>query len=172
MRARPRCRDKAAGTPLGPPRSNRRPELRPRMSPEDWLFRRASAAGSVARSRPKAGRAAQCPPLSSAAKTHAGRTSANGTERLLEADLDEADDRMRYIGLLQRGNLVGRKFHVHRCERVVEMVQPCCADDGRSDDGFGEQPRQRHLRPRNAARCGNLCYAVDDLAVWLRGFCE
>jgi hypothetical protein len=38
---------------------------------------------------------------------------------------------MRYVRLLQRGNLVGGKFHVHGCESVVEMVQLGGAGDDR-----------------------------------------
>src|SRR3984893_5723274 len=45
------------------------------------------------------------------------------------------------------------------------MVQLGGADDRRRDDGFGEQPRQRNLCPRNAPRRGNLGYAIDDLPV-------
>jgi len=81
-------------------------------------------------------------PSSSAAKIHAGRTKrdASGTKRLLATDLDEADNCMRHIRLLQRGYLVGGKFHVHRCESVVEMVQLGGTDDRRGDDWLGEQP--------------------------------
>ena len=70
---------------------------------------------------------------------------------------------MRHVWLLQRGNLVGGKFHVHGCESIVEMVQLGSTDDRRGDDRLGKQPRQRHLRPRNASRGGNLGYAIDDL---------
>src|SRR5215471_14424484 len=42
------------------PRSNRRQGLQPRTSPEGWLFRRASAVGSVVRSRVPTVTAAQC----------------------------------------------------------------------------------------------------------------
>ena len=88
------------------------------------------------------------------------------------AGLDKTDDRMRKIRLLQRGNLVGGEFHVHGCESVIEMVQLGGADDRRRDDRLGEQPRQRHLRPRNAPCRGNLGHAIDNLAVCLGGFCE
>jgi|HubBroStandDraft_6_1064221.scaffolds.fasta_scaffold12555_8 hypothetical protein len=43
------------------------------------------------------------------------------------------------------------------------MVQLGSTDDRRGDDRLGKQPRQRHLRPRNASRGGNLGYAIDDL---------
>src|SRR5215469_11696046 len=57
-------------------------------------------------------RSAMPAPSNSAAKIDAGRTkrNASGTNCLPEAGLDEADDRMWHIRLLQRGNLVGRKF--------------------------------------------------------------
>ena len=72
--------------------------------------------------------------------------------------------------MYERGNLVGGKFHVHGCESVLEMVQFGGADDRRRDDGFGEQPRQRNLCPRNAPRRGNLGDAIDDLSVCFLGF--
>jgi hypothetical protein len=50
------------------------------------------------------------------------------------------------------------------------MVQLGGADDRRRDDGFGEQPRQRNLCPRNAPRRSNLGHAIDDLPVRLLGF--
>jgi hypothetical protein len=77
---------------------------------------------------------------------------------------------MRHIRLFQRGNLVRGQFHVHGCESVVEMVQFGGADDRGCNDRLGEQPRQRHLGPGNASRCRNLGYAINDLAVCLRGF--
>src|SRR5215472_11179534 len=84
-------------------------------------------------------RSAMPAPSNSAAKIDAGRTKrdASGTNCLPEAGLDEADDRMWHIRLLQRGNLVGRKFHVHRCESVVEMVQLGGTDDRRGDNLSG-----------------------------------
>src|SRR6516225_10620696 len=119
-------------------------------------------------------RSAMPAPSNSAAKIDAGQTKrdASGTNCLPEAGLNEADDCMWHIRRLQRGNLVGRKCHVHRCESVVEMVQLGGTDDRRGDDRLGEQPGQCHLRPRNAARSGNLGYAIDDLAVCLGGFAE
>ena len=79
---------------------------------------------------------------------------------------------MRHIRLLQGGYLAGRKFYVHRCESVVEVVQLGGADDRGGDDRLGEQPGQRHLRPWNPPRPRNLGDAVDDLAVCLGGFPE
>ena len=39
------------------------------------------------------------------------------------------------------GNLVCGKFHVHRCESIVEMVQFRGADDRSRDDRLRKQPR-------------------------------
>src|SRR5258708_9711021 len=106
---------------------------------------------------------------SSAAKINAGRKKGDacGTNRLLEAGLDETDYRMRHVRLLERSNLVDGKFHVHGCESVLEMVELGGADDRRRDDRLGEQPRQSHLCPRNAPRRSNLGYAIDGLSVRL-----
>jgi hypothetical protein len=84
-------------------------------------------------------------PSNSAAKISAGRKKRHdcGMRRLLEGGSDETDDRMRHVRLLQRGNLVGGKFHVHGCESIVEMVQLGSADDRRGDDRLGEQPLHR-----------------------------
>src|SRR6516225_8352289 len=62
------------------------------------------------------------------------KSDACDMRRLLEADLHETDDRMRYVRLLQRGNLVCGKFHVHRCESILEMVQFRGANDRSGDD--------------------------------------
>ena len=63
-------------------------------------------------------------PSNSAEKISAGRKKSDdcGVSRLLKGGSDETDDRMRHARLFQRGNLVGRKFHVHGCESIVEMV--------------------------------------------------
>jgi hypothetical protein len=64
-------------------------------------------------------------------------------------------------GFLERGNLVGGKFHVHGCESVVEMVQLGGANDRSGDDPLGQQPSQCHLRPRNAPRRGDCRRAIE-----------
>jgi hypothetical protein len=52
--------------------------------------------------------------------------------------LDEADDGVGNVRLLERGNLVGGHFHVHRCESVVKMLQLGGADDRRGDYRLGQ----------------------------------
>jgi hypothetical protein len=79
---------------------------------------------------------------------------------------------MRCIRLFQRGNLVGGKFHVHGCESVFEMVQLRGAYNRSRDDRLREQPRECYLSPRDAARRGDFCDAVNDLSVCLLGFAE
>src|SRR3984893_11666141 len=86
--------------------------------------------------------------------------------------LDEADDGVGNVRLLERSNLVGGKFHVHGCESVVEMLQLGGADDRSSDDRLGEQPRQRHLRPRNTPCRRDRRHAINDLSVRLGGVRE
>src|SRR5262249_43202844 len=80
-----------------------------------------------------------------------GKSDACRMRRLPAANLHETDDRMRYVRLLQRGNLVCGKFHVHRCESIVEMVQFRGANDRSCDDRLRKQPRQSYLCPRDAA---------------------
>ena len=53
---------------------------------------------------------------------------------LVERTSDETDDRVRQVRLLQRGNLVGGKLHIHGRESVFEVVQFGRADDRRGDD--------------------------------------
>src|SRR6266700_5587963 len=66
--------------------------------------------------------------------------------------LDEADNGVRNVQLLKRSNLIGGQFHVHGCESVVELLKLGGADDGRGNDRLCQQPGERHLRTRNAAR--------------------
>src|SRR5271168_1209031 len=112
----------------------------------------SSAGGGIERAPSAADgrmRSARPAPTASAAKIDTGRKKGEprGNCGLLEAGLDETEDRMRHVRLLQRSNLVGGEFHVHRCESVVEMVQFGGADDRGGNDRLGQQPCQRHLRP-------------------------
>src|ERR1700722_1784355 len=68
---------------------------------------------------------------------------------------------MRGIGFLQRGNLLGRQFHLERTKRIVEMLQFRCADDGGRDDRLVQQPGQRDLGPRHPPRLPQPADAIE-----------
>jgi hypothetical protein len=79
---------------------------------------------------------------------------------------------MRNVRLLKRRYFIGGQFHVHGCKSVVEMLQFGRTDDRSGDDRFGQQPGERHLGTRNAARRGDLRHPIDDLAVGILGLRE
>src|SRR6201995_2600116 len=86
----------------------------------------SSAGGGIERALSAADEKTRKPKTAPSSTTiiSAGRRKGDACRmrRLPEADLHETDDRMRYVRLLQRGNLFCRQFHVHRCESVFEMV--------------------------------------------------
>src|SRR5437868_3126987 len=47
---------------------------------------------------------------------------------------DETDHRVRNVGLLEGGDLLGGQLHGNRCERVIEVVELGGADDRCGND--------------------------------------
>jgi hypothetical protein len=83
--------------------------------------------------------------------------------------LYETGDCARNIGFFERGDLIGRQPYIHRCDRIIQVVQPGRADDRCGDDRLRQNPCQRDLGARDAACVGDLSDTVDDFPVGLLG---
>ena len=77
----------------------------------------------------------------------------------------ETGDGVWHVKVFERGDLLRGELDGHGGERVVEMLRLGRADDRCGNDGFGQQPRQRDLRPRDTARGCDLGDLLDHLAV-------
>src|SRR5205809_2012042 len=75
---------------------------------------------------------------------------------------------MRHVRLLEARDLVARQGQLLRGDRVVEVLELRRADDRRRHAGLVEQPRERNLSRRDAARRRNVLCALDDREVGLR----
>ena len=72
---------------------------------------------------------------------------------------------MWFVGCFQLLDFVGGEFEFERAEGVFELVELACSDDGRGDDGLGEDPGQGYLRGLDVACCGDFDHAIDDIEV-------
>ena len=81
--------------------------------------------------------AAECPTAGSACQYRGVRPSLSlltCRARFASARLDEADHLVRNIGFFEHGDLLGSELHVHRGDRVVQVMQLGCTHDRRGDD--------------------------------------
>ena len=68
----------------------------------------------------------------------------------------KAADGVRHIRLLQCRDFFRRKLDIQRGDGIFQMVRLGGSYNRRGDDGFGQQPGQGDLRPRNTMRARNF----------------
>src|SRR5208282_1629376 len=75
-------------------------------------------------------------------------------------DLLEAGDRVRSIGLLEQGDLLGEELQSDGGQSILEMLELRGADNGCRDDRLRQQPCQRYLAAGQSARPGDLGHTL------------
>src|ERR1700743_3636499 len=99
--------------------------------------------------------------MSSRPERYAPYTRGNCNFRLIAV----AEDRMRFVELLQSLDLVFGQLQFQRGERILEVPGLAGADDRRGDGRLREDPCERDLGRLNVAFLGNRNDAVDDIEV-------